>query len=151
MPDCISLSLLINGTTNREYIVELDTQVDTFLLDHAFDGVPVVPMAYALELMCEAAASAYPDLPIATIKSFDIPAGILFDSQRKKLSIIVQEKEKGKDHVIAQVSIHSGTTKRRENFRGLFVMGKDNSQATISGSGSHNSSAQMTVKKFNRI
>jgi len=124
-------NLLINSGSNREYIIELDTQVDTFLLDHAFDGVPVLPMAYALELMCEAAASTYADLSLATIKTFDIPAGILFDSQRKKLSIIVQEKEKGKDHVIAQVSIHSGTTKRRENFRAVFVMGKDINQTTI--------------------
>jgi NAD(P)-dependent dehydrogenase (short-subunit alcohol dehydrogenase family) len=123
--------LLVNAANNQEYIIELDTQVDTFLLDHAFDGVPVLPMAYALELMCEAAVSSYPDLPLTAIKTFDIPAGILFDSQRKKLSIIVQEKEKNKDHVIAQISIHSGTTKRRENFKAIFVMGTDVNQISL--------------------
>ena len=52
--------LIVHSSGDREYIVELDTQVDVFLLDHAFDGVPVLPMAYALELMCEAMASLIP-------------------------------------------------------------------------------------------
>ena len=86
--------LRVNAAGDHEYVFELDTQVDAFLMDHAFDGVPVLPMAYALELMCEAACSTYPNLSLKLIESFDIPAGILFDSQRKKLSIIVHE-EKG--------------------------------------------------------
>ncbi len=116
--------LRVNAAGDSEYVFELDTQVDAFLMDHAFDGVPVLPMAYALELMCEAACSTYPDLFLKIIESFDIPAGVLFDSQRKKLSIVVHEEKNRPNQVIAVVSIISGVTRRRENFRARFLMGE---------------------------
>ena len=115
-------SLRLGANNVQEYILDLDIQVDAFLMDHAFDGVTVLPMAYALELMCEAACASYPHLSLQKIENFDVLAGILFHSPRKKLSITVQEQNKDNESVSVMVSIISGETKRRENFRGVFTM-----------------------------
>ncbi len=122
-PRLANSEVIINSSGDKEYIVDLDTQIDLFLLDHAFDGVPVLPMAYALELMCEAAQASYPNLPLRNIEQFDIPAGIIFDVSKKKISIIVHEEEKGQDTATAFVSIVSGA-KRRLNFRARFKLGE---------------------------
>ncbi len=116
-----------NGSGNRyEYIFELDPQqVDVFLQDHAFGGVPVVPMAYAIELMCEAVCSTYPDLPLRMLENCEIMAGILFDSLKKKISIVVQEEEKVPNRAAGQISIITGTHKRTENYKASYVMGGD--------------------------
>ncbi len=116
--------VITHSAGDKEYIVNLDTQVDTFLLDHAFDGVPVLPMSYALELMCEAAQATYHDLPLRSIEQFDIPAGILFDVPKKKISIIVNEEERQSDTATAMVSILSGA-KRRVNFKARFCLGEN--------------------------
>ncbi len=113
-----------NNSNDKEYVLELDTQIDAFLLDHAFDGVPVLPMSYALELMCEAAQTTYPQLPLKKIESLDIPAGILFDVPKKKISIVVHEEEKQEGAVTATVSILSGAKTRRLNFKASFVLGE---------------------------
>jgi len=117
--------VISNDSGDKEYIVELDLQIDVFLLDHAFDGVPVLPMSYALELMCEAVHSTYPDMPLKKIENLDIPAGILFDLPKKKISIIVHEEEKQAGAVTAVVSIISGTKNRRVNFQARFAVGEE--------------------------
>ncbi len=67
----------------------IDTSHHHYLHDHKFDGIPVMPMAVALETMLEAAQSVYPERHLVKVSQLDIPAGVVFHTQQKEFSIEV--------------------------------------------------------------
>ena len=80
--------VLINGSATARagtgsIGVTVDTRQHLYLNDHKFDGIPVMPMAGALEMMLEAARSVYPDKEIVEVIDLDIPAGIVFQAAKK--------------------------------------------------------------------
>jgi acyl transferase domain-containing protein/NAD(P)H-dependent flavin oxidoreductase YrpB (nitropropane dioxygenase family) len=103
-----------------EFAVEVSTGSDLFLADHTFDGVPVMPMAFALEFMCEAVKCIYPDLQIVSIENLDIPSGIVFESGSKMLFVAVHEEERQGAKIRANAAVSSGVSQKRVNFRASF-------------------------------
>lgn len=65
--------------------VSINTPQHLYLDDHKFDGIPVMPMAVALEMMLEAGQSLFPERQLVSVSNLDIPAGIVFHSSRKDL------------------------------------------------------------------
>lgn len=61
-----------------------------YLEDHKLDSIPVLPMAVAVETMLEAATLAYGGRSVKSIEDFDIPSGVVFDSDDKNLEVIVE-------------------------------------------------------------
>ena len=57
----------------------LDPSVDLFLNDHRLDGRPVLPLAFATELMAEAAQAAWPDLRVVAVRDLQLLKGIVVD------------------------------------------------------------------------
>ncbi len=77
------------GPNNSSFLLKIDTKKHVYLQDHKFDGIPVLPMACALELMLEAARAVYPDRHLVQVSDLDIPSGIVFHSSEKDFVIEV--------------------------------------------------------------
>jgi hypothetical protein len=77
-------------TEALSYLLPIDTRQHLYLDDHKFDGIPVMPMAVALEIMLEAARSVFPDDHLVRVYDLDIPAGIVFQAPQKDFIVDVQ-------------------------------------------------------------
>lgn len=99
-----------------QFWLPMGTESDYFLKDHTFDGVPVMPMAMALELMCEAARSQYPELVVANVTDMEIPAGIVFDTTKDIVVALEPAQSRGASTVV-RVSVCTQTTFLRPHFK----------------------------------
>ncbi len=89
-----------NGDSTVEYTLTLDPEEDVYLKDHCFDGIPVLPMAMALELMAEAATSTYPDWQVTTVSDLDIPSGIMIDTGTKDIQVGCKESSRTQEKIV---------------------------------------------------
>lgn len=111
--------VLINGSAAAKagtgaIGVTVDTSKHLYLNDHKFDGIPVMPMAGALEIMLEAARSVYPDKEIVEVAELDIPAGIVFQTAKK--DFVVEIGVDTQDSDLLSVQLHSKDP-RKAHFR----------------------------------
>jgi malonyl CoA-acyl carrier protein transacylase len=111
------------GDSGFEFTFEVGKAKDLFLQDHAFDGIPVMPMAFSLEFMAEAVKSVHPELSILTVENMDIPGGIVFDAPMKTFYISVNETRQTDGTVRLQASLRTAANRARTNFKADFVMG----------------------------
>ena len=86
------------------FALTVDTKAHLYLHDHKFDGIPVMPMAAALEIMLEAARSVYPDMHLVEVSDLDIPAGIVFHTQLKDFIVDVGIDSNNENIVAVQLS-----------------------------------------------
>ena len=63
-------------------LVSLDPSRHRYLEDHCLDGKPVLPAAFAIELMAEAAWKAWPDRVVTGVNSVRVFKGIVIDSAK---------------------------------------------------------------------
>jgi len=90
------------------FSVMINVNQHRYLDDHKFDGIPVMPMAVALEIMTEAAKSVYPDRHIVQVSNLDIPAGIVFHSDQKEFLVEVKP-ERGQDGLVTVTLLSAGS------------------------------------------
>lgn len=95
--------------------VEIDRANHIYLEDHKLDDMPVLPMAVALETMLECAALARPGRRLKGISGFDIPSGVIFDTDRKRF--LVRARELGADR--AELTVESLGRANRLHHRGV--------------------------------
>ena len=62
-----------------------DVEVDRYLDHHRLDGRPVLPFAFAAELMAEAAASAFPAMLVSEVRDIRLLNGLTFDQNVKSV------------------------------------------------------------------
>jgi hypothetical protein len=86
-----------------------------YLKDHQFDGVPVMPMAVALEMMLEAARSFAPGKSIVGVESMDIPAGIVFHTGKKELAIDAKVDDENPD--LIELAVNAITPAPKVHFK----------------------------------
>lgn len=107
-----------------------------YLEDHKLDSVPVLPMAVALEMILEAATLAYGGRRVMGLSDFDIPAGVIFDTDQKNFEVTIEPQDL--DSAIAKVeSVGSrGTRKLHHKARVEFNSSLDraNGATTLLGS-----------------
>jgi NAD(P)-dependent dehydrogenase (short-subunit alcohol dehydrogenase family) len=132
-PKLSQANVLRNSSGDLEFLFDLNADKDRFLADHAFDGVPVMPMAFALEFMSEAVLAVYPDWKLLSIESLDIPSGIVFDTTTKSISITVHEESRTETQVMTSVSLSSGTTTRRTCFKAGFQLARSLTESATEG------------------
>ncbi len=89
VPAGVFLNTATAAPSGSAFQLTVDTNKHRYLHDHKFDGIPVMPMAAALELMLEAAQAVYPDRHLVEVAELDIPAGIVFHTQQKDFIIEV--------------------------------------------------------------
>lgn len=133
LPDAASAALVSAGARLRYaegmrsvsggavFTLVMDNTRDLFLKDHTFDGVPVMPMAYALELMCEAAIALHPDLAITAVSNMEIPAGIVFESDSKTI-VVTAETEKSAEHTTVRAAVCTEGAFRRAHFKAVIEL-----------------------------
>lgn len=95
--------------------VEFDRANHIYLEDHKLDDMPVLPMAVALETMLECATLACPGRRLKGISGFDIPSGVIFDTDRKRF--LVRARELGADR--AELTVESLGRVNRLHHRGI--------------------------------
>ena len=71
-----------------------DVEVDRYLDHHRLDGRPVLPFAFAAELMAEAAASAFPNMFVSEVRDIRLLNGLTFDQNAKTVHIAVENSDK---------------------------------------------------------
>ncbi len=127
VPQAIRLhgaEVLKRNESSLELKLRIDPEYDLYLKDHSFDGVPILPMAVATELLAEAAQFKYPDLKLEAIDKLQIPAGIMFENGAKDIFISIQQLEGSADKVRAEISISTGAVAGRKNFSADVVMSR---------------------------
>jgi acyl transferase domain-containing protein len=101
----------------REFDLVLDPANDLYLKDHQFDGIPVLPMVMALEMMLEAATQTYSKLNLDSIIDLEIPSGIVFESGPKKFYVTTEEQSSSSNEALVKAQVATGEKLRRTNFR----------------------------------
>lgn len=108
----------------HEFHLTLNPAQDVYLKDHTFDGVPVMPMAFALELMAEAVQSVYTDWACARVINLDIPSGIVFDTSSKQVTLSVVEQSRNEATLLIESSLSVSYPRKRTNFKATFELVK---------------------------
>lgn len=78
---------VLKSTKPLTFTYTIDTSQHHYLHDHKFDGIPVMPMAVALQMMLEAAKAIYPNQHLVRVSNLDIPAGIVFHTDKKEFAV----------------------------------------------------------------
>jgi NAD(P)-dependent dehydrogenase (short-subunit alcohol dehydrogenase family) len=78
----------VNGTT--QYGRLLDPAVDLYLNDHRLDGRPVLPLAFASELMAEAVQATWPELTVTAVRNLQLFKGIVLEGSLVPVTITIR-------------------------------------------------------------
>ncbi|CAN5414350.1 hypothetical protein BH10CYA1_BH10CYA1_01840 [soil metagenome] len=113
-----------------QFAFELNPEHDLYLNDHTFDGIPVMPMAFALEMMAEAATAAYPGYSVRKVHRMDIPSGIVFDAPTKQITVVTDEVSRSEMGVKVKVALNTGAPLKRINFKAVMELSKTDSGET---------------------
>jgi hypothetical protein len=119
---CAQKSIEDGNAIGYEFHLNLNLAEDLYLRDHTFDGVPVMPMAFALELMTEAVQSIYKDHAVICVHSLDIPSGMVFDTATKPIALSVEEKSRSEHGVFAEAALSLSFPRKRTNFKATFEL-----------------------------
>ncbi len=66
----------------------LDPSKDLYLRDHRIDGVEVLPMAVASELMAEVVQHAWPELQVVGVRELQLLRGVVLEGGPKEVSVV---------------------------------------------------------------
>ncbi|MBS1953618.1 MAG: SDR family NAD(P)-dependent oxidoreductase [Cyanobacteria bacterium SZAS-4] len=113
-----------------QFAFELNPEHDLYLNDHTFDGIPVMPMAFALEMMAEAVTAAYPGYSVRKVHRMDIPSGIVFDAPTKQITVVTEEVSRSEMGVKVKVALNTGAPLKRTNFKAMMELSKTDSGET---------------------
>lgn len=109
---------LEDGVVEFESVLSPD--VDLYLKDHTFDSVPVMPMAMALEMMAEAAQALCPDMKMTGVNRLEIPAGIVFDSASKTITVSARKSDTSGQSSLVEAVVLTGN--KRQHFKTSFEL-----------------------------
>ena len=94
-------ALLDDGTARTLRVeLQIDRTTHPYLDDHAIDGVPVVPVALAIEWFARTARACCPNLVLEGLRGVEVLHGIMlheFDSEPKKLVVDCQSGDESVD------------------------------------------------------
>jgi NAD(P)-dependent dehydrogenase (short-subunit alcohol dehydrogenase family) len=91
------------------FMRDLDPSVDLYLNDHRLDGRPVLPLAFATELMAEAAQAAWPDLRVVAVRNLQLLKGIVVDSGPVPMIVTVRSAVHSDDTGVIEVDADIST------------------------------------------
>jgi NAD(P)-dependent dehydrogenase (short-subunit alcohol dehydrogenase family) len=91
------------------FVRSIDPAVDSFLNDHRLDGKPVLPLAFATELMAEAAQAAWPDLRVVALRDLQLLKGIVVDGAPVPVTVTVRSAVHSTDNGLTEVDVDIST------------------------------------------
>jgi NAD(P)-dependent dehydrogenase (short-subunit alcohol dehydrogenase family) len=91
------------------FVRRLDPSVDRYLHHHCLDGRPVLPLAFATELMAEAAQAAYPDLSVVAVRDLQLLKGIVVDPTAVEVVLTVHGPVHDSEDGSTEVDVHLST------------------------------------------
>lgn len=109
-----------------EYERLLDPAVDHYLRDHRLDGRCVLPLAFATELMAEAAQATWSQLTVHAVRDLQLLKGIALDDAPLRLIINVRTPSPGiaGSSTAAVVDITTPSTARAPRYRAVVELGE---------------------------
>jgi hypothetical protein len=87
----------------------LDVAIDRYLDDHRLEDRPVLPLAFATELMAEAAQAAHPDLTVVSVRGLQLLKGIVVDEGRVPLVITARTAIDRSDEGLIEAAVEIST------------------------------------------
>ncbi len=118
-----------------EIIRTFDVAVDRYLDHHRLDGRPVLPFAFASELMAETAESALGNLHVAEVRDIRLMNGLTFDQDTKTVHVRSHLNElqttTPDGELIATVTVSAPGTPGRMHYRSNVLVTPDD-RATLS-------------------
>jgi hypothetical protein len=104
-----------------QLIRTLDPTKDLFIHDHRLDGMPVLPAAFAMELMAEIVAQNWPDLLVAELRDISVLKGIVLKDGPVDVRIVARSLTQSVDRagIDVQVEITDLSTERRPYYRSV--------------------------------
>ena len=87
----------------------LDPAIDFYLNDHRLDGKPVLPLAFATELMAQAAQAAFADLRVVAVRNLQLFKGIVVDPAPMPLVVAVRSAVHSNDDGLTEVDVNITT------------------------------------------
>jgi NAD(P)-dependent dehydrogenase (short-subunit alcohol dehydrogenase family) len=118
-----SLPLLKNAARDLSqagvirFLRDLDPSVDLYLMDHRLDGRPVLPFAFATELMAEAAQAAFPNLHVAAVRDVQLFKGIVTESAPLPMTIAVRKEPRSTTNGLVEVDVDISTPSQSPSLR----------------------------------
>jgi hypothetical protein len=100
-----------------QFLRLFDVSIDRYLLDHRLDNRPVVPLAFATELMAEAAQAAYPDLQVVAVRSLQLMKGIVLDDAPLPVTTTVRPAVHSREDGIVEADVEIATPSMRPPVR----------------------------------
>lgn len=99
----------------------ISPETDPWLQDHAIDGTPVMPLAFALEACAETAAAVWPDWQVSEISGHRLLNGLKFeDGAEQVLEVIATGGEHGAaDGFNAKMMLRTPGTPPRIHYRSM--------------------------------
>jgi acyl transferase domain-containing protein/NAD(P)H-dependent flavin oxidoreductase YrpB (nitropropane dioxygenase family)/NAD(P)-dependent dehydrogenase (short-subunit alcohol dehydrogenase family) len=131
-------SFEVEGANLLEVIRTLDLEKDLFLRDHQLDGIPVFPMAMAVEMMAELAQRALPEKEVLSIHSLQVLKGIVLDETSVTLRISARPKMGAsleKDFIEVETEIAAMQRREPPFYRAIIRLGKRSSESPPYGHG----------------
>jgi hypothetical protein len=112
-----------DGAQGVSYI--LDPARDLYLLDHRVDGLPVLPMAMAMELMAEGALAGSPDLQVAGIRDLTLLHGVVLKDGPSNVRVVVRDQAiYSEEERTVEVTIEGAQESRRPHYRATIDLRK---------------------------
>jgi len=109
----------------------IDLETDLYLNDHRLDGRPVFPFAMAMELMAEAAASAWPELDVLSIRDVRLYQGVVLDGRKEDVRVLARLRSAPGPHDddldsdrLLDVSIVNSRNPQRVHYRASVRLGR---------------------------
>lgn len=78
-----------NGSA--ELIRTLNPSCDSYLRDHQLDGNPVLPAAFAMELMAEVVAQGWPEFAIVRIRDISVLKGLILKNGPETIRVVARQ------------------------------------------------------------
>ena len=93
---------------------------NAYLKHHMLDGKPVLPFAFAMELMAEAASAALPGLSVRAIRDVRVFRGVIIDGDGVELDVSIGPPQAvGGDVITAAASIRHAGNEQIDSYRAV--------------------------------
>jgi hypothetical protein len=100
-----------------QFVRLLDPSVDLYLNDHRLDGRPVLPFAFAAELVAEAAQAAFPGLHVIAVRDLQLLKGIVVNPAPTPVMIAVRNEVHSHDNGLVDVDVEISTPSMNPRLR----------------------------------
>lgn len=105
-PEACPLLMRSTRTTTSDGVrfdVRVDPSHDLYLNDHRLNGRPVLPLAFATEMMAEAAQLAWPDRRVVGVRDLQMLKGIVVEGPAQPLVVTVRKSRQSADGTLSEV------------------------------------------------